>query len=130
MEPDGSLPCTQKSTTATYSDRNQPSPEPNLQVLKIHVNIVKCKGDYRRCFRLDDWIYFTLYIHNSGLQVIQWYHSSTHFSVHRYTRTRVLSLHLSYPGNGFITISLSLPITHEVYLPPSNFFLAISSQSA
>jgi hypothetical protein len=28
---------------------------------------------YRTGFGLDDWIYCTLYIHNSGLQVIQRY---------------------------------------------------------
>jgi hypothetical protein len=37
---------------------------------------------------------------------------STLFTVHSYTRTRVLSLDLSFPGNGFIIISLSLQITH------------------
>jgi hypothetical protein len=31
---------------------------------------------------------------------------STHFTVHRYTRTRVQTLHLSCPDNGFITVSL------------------------
>jgi hypothetical protein len=44
-------------------------------------------------FRLDDWIYYTLYIHISGLQAIQRYRHSTHFPVHRYTRIRLLSLH-------------------------------------
>jgi hypothetical protein len=54
-----------------------------------------------RCLRetyktgLDWMIGFidTLYIHNSGLQAIQRYRYSTHFSVRRYTRTRVLGLH-------------------------------------
>jgi hypothetical protein len=54
---------------------------------------------------------------------------STHFTVHRYTRTRVLFLQKSHPGNGFITVSLSLQITHEVFFSPPNSFLAISSQS-
>jgi hypothetical protein len=49
-------------------------------------------------------------------------------STHRYTRIRVLSLHLSYPGNGFITVSLSLQITHEVFFAPPNPFLAIILQ--
>jgi hypothetical protein len=66
---------------------------------------------------------------NLGLQAIQRYRWSTHFAVHRYTRTRVLSLQWSHAGNGFITVSLSLQITHEVFFAPYNSFLAISSQS-
>jgi hypothetical protein len=31
---------------------------------------------------------------------------STHFPIHRCTRTRILSLHQLHPGNGFITASL------------------------
>jgi hypothetical protein len=42
---------------------------------------------------MDDWIYCTLYIQNSGLQEIQRYRWYTHFTVHSYTRTSVLSLH-------------------------------------
>jgi hypothetical protein len=42
---------------------------------------------------LGDWIYCTLYIRNSGLQAIQRHRWSTRFTFHRYTRTRVLSLH-------------------------------------
>jgi hypothetical protein len=38
----------------------------------------------------------------------------THFTVHRYTGTRLLSLHWSYPGNVFIIVSLSLQIIHDV----------------
>jgi hypothetical protein len=76
-----------------------------------------------------DWlIYCTLCIHNSELQAIQRYRWSTHFPVHRCTRTRVLSLHLWYPGNGFITVSLLLRITHEVFFSQPNFFLAIILQ--
>jgi hypothetical protein len=33
---------------------------------------------------LDDWIYCTFYIHNSGLQVIQRYRWITHITVHRW----------------------------------------------
>jgi hypothetical protein len=47
-------------------------------------------------------------------------------TIHRCTRTRILSLHYSYPCNGFITVSLSLQLTHDVFLVQSNFFLAIS----
>jgi hypothetical protein len=35
--------------------------------------IVTYRDDYRRGFGLDDWIYCTLCIHNSVLQVIQCY---------------------------------------------------------
>jgi hypothetical protein len=70
-----------------------------------------------------------LFTHYSGLQVIQHYLRFTHFTVHRSTRPRFLSLHLSYPDNGFIILSLSLQITHKVFFAPPNSFLAISSQS-
>jgi hypothetical protein len=58
---------------------------------------------------------------------LQCYRWSTHFTVHRYTRTKVLSLHWSYPGNGFITVSMSVQFTH--IFTQSDSFLAISSQS-
>jgi hypothetical protein len=67
--------------------------------------------------------------HSSGLQTIQRYRYSTQFPVRCCTRTNVLSLHLSYPGNGFITVSLWLQIKHEVFFSHPNSFLAISSQS-
>jgi hypothetical protein len=41
-------------------------------------------------------------------QLQRYRYSSTYFPVHRYRRTRVLSLYQSYTGNGFITVSLSL----------------------
>jgi hypothetical protein len=47
---------------------------------------------YKLGFGLDDWIYCTLYIHNSGLRAIQHYRWSTPFTVHCYTGTRILSL--------------------------------------
>jgi hypothetical protein len=70
-----------------------------------------------------------IHSHNSGLQAIQRPLYSSHFTVHRYTRTSVLCLHESYPGNGFITVLLSLQITHEVFFSPTNSLVAISSQS-
>jgi hypothetical protein len=66
-------------------------------------SITMCRG----CAWLIDgvWIRWldllTPYTFNSGLQVIQIYHWSTNFTVHRYTCTRVLSLPYSYPGNRF-----------------------------
>jgi hypothetical protein len=69
---------------------------------------------------------YLIYSHNSGLQAIQRYRRCTHFTIHRYTHTRNLSLHYSYPGNGFITVSLSLQITHENLFPPPNSFFHYS----
>jgi hypothetical protein len=80
---------------------------------------------YKADFGLDYWIYCTLYIQNSWPQR---YGYSTHFAVHRYTSTIFLGLHYSCPGNGFITLTLSLQITHEVFLAQSNSFLAIILQ--
>lgn len=37
------------------------------------IHNVTCKGDYGRGVRFDDWIYFTLYIHNFWLQVKERY---------------------------------------------------------
>jgi hypothetical protein len=77
---------------------------------------------YKTDFGLDDWIYFTLYIHNSELQTIQRYGRFAHITVHRYTRTSpILATDLS--------VSLSLQLTLEAFLAQSNCFLAISSQS-
>jgi hypothetical protein len=49
-------------------------------------------------YKMDFWIWWLdllhfIHSHSSGLQAIQRYRWSTHFPVHRYTRTRVLSLH-------------------------------------
>jgi hypothetical protein len=62
---------------------------------------------YKTDFGLDDWIYCTSHIHNWGLQAIQRYRYATHFAVHRYTRTRVLSLHKLCPDNGFISLTVT-----------------------
>jgi hypothetical protein len=53
---------------------------------------------------------------------------SAHLTVHRHTCTSVLGLHWPYPDNGFITVLLSLQITHEVFFEPPNSFLAIIVQ--
>jgi hypothetical protein len=50
----------------------------------------------------------TSYTINSYLQAIQRYRWCTQLTVHRYTRTRILSLHWSYPDNGIKTVSLWL----------------------
>jgi hypothetical protein len=42
-----------------------------------------------------------------------------------YTRITVLSLHYSYPGNGFITVPLSLQIIHAVLFSHPNSFRTI-----
>jgi hypothetical protein len=46
------------------------------------------------------------------------------YTLHRYTRSRILGLHWPYLGNGFITVSLALQITLEVFFAPSDSFLA------
>jgi hypothetical protein len=69
-----------------------------------------------------------LFTQKSRLHAIQRYRYSTHFPVHSYTRTRVLSPQESYPGNGFITVPLSLKITHELFFSQPNSFLAIILQ--
>jgi hypothetical protein len=75
---------------------------------------------YKPGLGLVNWIY----THNSELQAIQRYCWSTHFTVHRYTRTRVLSLHQSWQR---IYNRLSLQVTHEVF-SQRNSFLAIILQ--
>jgi hypothetical protein len=52
-----------------------------------------CCVTYKTGFVLDDWIYFTLYIHHSGLQAMQRYRYSIHLPVHSFPSTRILSLH-------------------------------------
>jgi hypothetical protein len=71
---------------------------------------------------LDDWHTFT-HFGSTGNTALSLFYT---LSVHRWTRTRIVSLHQSYPGNGFITVSLSLQLTHDIFLAQSNFFLAIS----
>jgi hypothetical protein len=90
--------------------------------------IVMCRGCMHNLqigFGLD---LLTPYTHNSGLQAVQCYHWSAHFTVHRYTLTRILCLHYSYSGNRFITVSLTLQITYEVFFSQTNSFLAIILQ--
>jgi hypothetical protein len=53
---------------------------------------VTCRGLCVTCFGLDDWIYWHLIHTKLGITGNAVQCSSTHFTVHRYTRTRVLSL--------------------------------------
>jgi hypothetical protein len=71
---------------------------------------------------LDYCIYWHLIHRTWNYRQLQRCHWSTHFTVHG--RTRVLSL----PASGFITISLSLQITHGVFFSQSNSSLAIILQ--
>jgi hypothetical protein len=64
----------------------------------------------------------TPYTFISGLQAIQRHRRFTHYTAHHYSCTRFLRFHYSYPGNGFITVSLSLQITYEIFLSESNSF--------
>jgi hypothetical protein len=59
-----------------------------LVTIMSHVGVT-----YRRGFGFVDWIDCTLYIHISELQAIQRCRCSPRFTVHRCTRTRILSLH-------------------------------------
>jgi hypothetical protein len=54
-------------------------------------DIVTCRCDLQDGLRIG-WLDL-LHIHNSRLQVIQRYRWCPRFTVHRYTRTRILSLH-------------------------------------
>jgi hypothetical protein len=65
------------------------------------------------------------YIQPPELKTMQPYRWSTPFTVHRHTRIRFLSLHQSYPGNGFIAVPLSPQITHEGFFSKPNFFIVI-----
>jgi hypothetical protein len=83
----------------------------------LPTNIVTCRGlclTYRRVLEWMIGFIDTLFTQLGTTCSHSATAVSTHFTVHRYTRTSVLSLHYSYPGNGFITVSLSLQITHEV----------------
>jgi hypothetical protein len=61
-------------------------------LLYVYVRVLRVI--YKTCFGLDDWIYYTFYIHNSGVKAITaLLLIYTHFRVHLYTRARVLSLH-------------------------------------
>jgi hypothetical protein len=65
------------------------------------------------CRRVLDWmIKFTDLIHSTrNYRQLERYRWSLHFTVHRYLHTSVISVHQLYPGNGFITVSLSLQHT-------------------
>jgi hypothetical protein len=84
---------------------------------QVPQHIITCRRGYRRGFWIGWLDLLTPYTHH--------YTTYTHFAVHHYTRTRVLSLYWSCPGNGFIRVSLSLQITHEIFFAPPNSFLAI-----
>jgi hypothetical protein len=89
-------------------------------ILFLHVGVT-----YKSGFGLDDWIYWHLIRTTRDYRQYSAISVNTHFAVHRSTRTRILSLHQSSPGNGFIVVSLSLQITREVFFAPSSSFLAL-----
>jgi hypothetical protein len=78
-----------------------------------------CIGDYRRGFGLGDWIYCTLYIHNTGLQAIQHYHCSAHLTV-ILTYTLGFSVFTSRILATDLYVSLALLITYWVFFSQPN----------
>jgi hypothetical protein len=93
--------------------------------------IVTCRGVFVTYTQVLDWMIG--FIDNlytqfgttgsySAIAIPALYRSLLH------TDTRVLGLHELYPDNIFVTVSLSLQITHEVFFAQPNSFLAISSQ--
>jgi hypothetical protein len=69
-------------------------------------NIVTCIGLRMTYRQVLDWMIGfidTLYTHNSRLQELCRDLHTLQFTV---THTRILRLHMSYPVNGFITLSL------------------------
>jgi hypothetical protein len=79
-----------------------------------------------------------IHLHSSGLQAIQRYRYSTLFPVHRYTRTRVLSLHLAVSWQGIyhsstvtsnitVTTAHAQSSTHTLSLLATVYFLRLST---
>jgi hypothetical protein len=97
------------------------------------VCIVTCRGFVRDLWEVFwiGWLDLLRLIHsyNSGPQIIQRCHWFTHITVHRHTRTGVLSLRQSYPGKGLIAVSLSVQIILEGYFSQTSPFLAIILQA-
>jgi hypothetical protein len=93
----------------------------------------RCRGvcvTYKTGFGLDDWIYCTLYIHNSGLQAKRYRYSThfqftvTHILVFSVFTSRILGTNLSQSHCNFK--SHVEPSLHSL-IP--FFFFVISSQS-
>jgi hypothetical protein len=82
-------------------------------------------------YKTGSWIgwldLLTPYTQHSGLQAIQRYCWSTHFTVHRCTRS-ILSLYYSYPGNGFV--SLTVTSNHTWSLLITVWFLSCQYSAA
>jgi hypothetical protein len=70
---------------------------------------------------LDDWIYWHFIHTTRGYR--QYSAIADVRTVHRYTRTRILSLHWSYPCNGFISVTVTSNHTWSI-LYTANFFLS------
>jgi hypothetical protein len=99
-----------------------------MGLFQLNIYIVTCRGAWLMAFGLDDCIYWHLIHTTRDYRQCSTAAISTHFTLHRYTRTSVLSLHKSHPGNGFITISLSFQIRHGVFFSQPNSFLPIILQ--
>jgi hypothetical protein len=72
---------------------------------------------------LIEWLdVLSPYTQYSALQAIERYRWSTYFTVHTQSNSQ---FSLARPGNGFITVSLSLQITHGIFFSQPNFFAII-----
>jgi hypothetical protein len=88
-----------------------------MELGSSYKNIVTCRGGcvtYKKGFGLDNSIYWHLRHTTRDYRQIQRYHLSTHFTVHRCARTRVLSLPLVVSWQRIYN-SLSLQITYEIF---------------
>jgi hypothetical protein len=97
-----------------------------IDISNDNVHIVTCISNYRRGFKLDDWIYYTLYIHTTRdyrqYSAIGDIHN-LQFTITHGFGSSVFTSHIL--ANGFKTVSLSLQITLGFFFSQSNSSLAI-----
>jgi hypothetical protein len=105
-----------------------------MKKLKNIMWIVNILSHVGWCAWLIDWFWIgwldllTPYTHSSGLQAITALSLFPHFTGHCYTQTLGFSVFTSCILATYVTVLLSLQITHEVFFSQRNSFLAISSQ--
>jgi hypothetical protein len=95
--------------------------------ISIFQHIVTCRGDYRQVL---DWIYCTLF---TQLGTTGNYSAIAYLHTLQFTFTHALGFSVFTSrilATDFITVSLSIQITHEVLLSQPNSFLSIILQLA